>query len=136
VSRLGLSAHVELLGPVQNPDEIYRTLDFHILSSSFGEGFPNVLAESMLAGVPNIVTDVGDSVDIVADTGWVARPSAPEDLAGAIEAALNCEPSERQARGVRAKERIFQSYSMKAMVDSHIREYGRETKEGRFERTS
>ena len=125
VSRLGLSAHVELLGPVQNPDEFYRTLDFHILSSSFGEGFPNVVAESMLAGVPNIVTDVGDSVDIVADTGWVARPSAPEDLADAIEAALNCGPSERQARGVRAKERILQSYSMKAMVDSHIREYER-----------
>ena len=125
VSRLGLSAHVELLGAVQNPEEFYRTLDLHILSSAFGEGFPNVVAESMLAGVPNIVTDVGDSADIVADTGWVARPSAPEDLADAIEVALNCEPLERRARGVRAKERILQSYSLKAMVDSHVREYER-----------
>ena len=125
LSRLGLSAHVELLGAAQNPEELFRTLDFHILSSAFGEGFPNVVAESMLAGVPNIVTDVGDSANIVGDTGWVVRPSAPEDLADAIEAALNCEPSERHARGVRAKARILQSYSMKAMVDNHIREYER-----------
>jgi len=125
VSRLGLSAHVELLGAVQDPEEIYRTLDLHILSSSFGEGFPNVVAESMLAGVPNIVTDVGDSADIVADTGWVAPPSAPNHLADAIEAALKCEPSEREARGARAKQRILQSYSLKAMVDSHLREYER-----------
>lgn len=125
IYRLGLSDHVEFLGPVEDPEEIYKTLNFHILSSSFGEGFPNVVAESMLVGVPNIVTDVGDSADIVADTGWVARPSDPEGLADAIEAALNCEPSERQARGVRAKERILQSYPLEAMVDSHVREYER-----------
>ena len=125
VSRLGLSAHVELLGAVRDPEEIYGTLDLHILSSSFGEGFPNVVAESMLAEVPNIVTDVGDSVDIVGDTGWVARPSDPNDLADAIEAALKCEPSEREARGARAKQRILQSFSLKAMVDSHTREYER-----------
>ena len=125
VSRLGLSAHVELLGAVQNPEELYSTLDFHILSSSFGEGFPNVVAESMLSGVPNIVTDVGDSVDLVADSGWGVPPSDPRELARAIEAALNCEPSERQARGVRAKERILQSYSLEAMVDSHNKEYER-----------
>ena len=125
VARLGLSAQVELLGPVANPEEFYRTLDFHLLSSSYGEGFPNVVAESMLAGIPNIVTDVGDSANIVADTGWVARPSIPDDLANEIEAALNCGPSERQARGLRAKERILQSYSLQAMVDTHVREYVR-----------
>jgi len=125
VARLGLSTHIVLRGPVANTEEFYRILDFHILSSAFGEGFPNVVAESMLAGVPNIVTDVGDSADIVADTGWVARPSTPDDLADAIEAALNCEPSERQARGVRAKERILRTYSLKAMVESHIQEYER-----------
>ena len=125
VSRLGLSAHVELLGALPNPDDFYANLDFHILSSAFGEGFPNVVAEAMLAGVPNIVTDVGDSVDIVSDTGWVVRPSAPSDLAEAIEAAMNCGTAEREAKGARAKQRILQSYSMKAMVEAHSREYQR-----------
>ena len=125
LSRLGLSGHVEFLGPVHDPEEFYSTLDLHILASAYGEGFPNAVAESMLAGVPNIVTDVGDSVDIVAETGWAARPSSPVDLADAIEAALKCELSEREARGARAKQRILQVYSLKTMVDSHIREYER-----------
>lgn len=125
VSRLELSDHIELLGPLQDPTEFYETLDIHLLSSAFGEGFPNVVAESMLAGVPNVVTDVGDAAEIVGATGWIAQPSDPDDLAGVMEAALICAPSERRARGERAKDRILTSYSLPAMVKSHRREYER-----------
>ena len=125
VSRLGLSDHIELLGPIQDPTEFYETLDIHVLSSAFGEGFPNVVAESMLAGVPNVVTDVGDAAEIVADTGWVARPSDPDNLAAILEVALICSPSDRRARGGRAKDRILTSYTLPAMAESHRREYER-----------
>ncbi len=125
VAHRELTDHIELLGPVQDPAGFYETLDIHVLSSAFGEGFPNVVAESMLAGVPNVVTDVGDAAEIVSDTGWIAQPSNPEDLAGVLEAALLCAPSERRARGERAKDRILTSYSLTAMVESHRREYER-----------
>jgi glycosyltransferase involved in cell wall biosynthesis len=125
VLRLELSDNVQLLGRLQDPTEFYESLDVHVLSSAFGEGFPNVVAESMLAGVPNVVTHVGDAAEIVADTGWIAQPSDPDDLAGVLEAALICAPSERRARGERAKDRILASYSLPAMVESHRREYER-----------
>lgn len=125
ISRLGLADNVVLLGPTSNPDAFYRSLNVHILSSSFGEGFPNVVAESMLNGVPNLVTDVGDSAEIVGDTGWVVSPNSATDLAAAIESILASESAEIQARGLRASARISQCYSLEEMVQSHLREYSR-----------
>ena len=125
ISRLGLTHNVVLLGPTTNPDAFYRSLNIHILSSSFGEGFPNVVAESMLNKVPNLVTDVGDSAEIVGDSGWVVRPNSATDLAAAIESILDSESAEIQARGLRASARIKQSYLLEDMVQSHVREYRR-----------
>ena len=125
IARLGLTGHVMLMGPVNDPDEIYRTLDFHVLPSLFGEGFPNVVAESMLAGVPNIVTDVGDSADIVGDTGWILPAADKNALANVLAAAIETRPSEYRKLSIRANERIATEFSLQRMVESHVREYAR-----------
>ena len=65
IKRLKLSNHVKLLGQTDNISEVMNGLDLHILSSSYGEGFPNVIAESMACGTPCIATDVGDSSFVI-----------------------------------------------------------------------
>ena len=125
IARLGLADHVILVGPVDEPADVYKMLDFHVLPSLYGEGFPNVVAESMLAGTLNIVTDVGDSAEIVGDTGWVVPANDKNSLANALEAALVTAPSERRKQGIRAHERISKEYSLERMVESHVREYDR-----------
>lgn len=99
-------------------------LDLHILSSSYGEGFPNVVAEAMSCGTPCIVTDVGDSALIVKDTGWVVPPNDPVKLADKIEKALSEIGSKKwKDRCNNARIRVEKNYSLIKMLNSYNSEW-------------
>lgn len=49
----------------------YSALDLLILSSSYGEGFSNVILESMSMSIPCIVSNVGDNKRIVSNDKYV-----------------------------------------------------------------
>jgi len=80
INKLNLEKKVYLLGELKNTKPFFNKIDYLISSSSFGESFPNVIAESMLHGVPCISTDVGDSKKIISNLGWISEPSNPESL--------------------------------------------------------
>ncbi len=88
IKKLKLSNSINLMGQHDNISEVMNGLDINILSSSYGEGFPNVVAESMACGTPCIVTDVGDAAFIVGKTGWIVPPNNSMKLAKAIEKAI------------------------------------------------
>ncbi|MDC0074602.1 glycosyltransferase [Alphaproteobacteria bacterium] len=70
-----------LVLPLQNNlEKIYNSLDINTLSSSFGEGFPNVLAEGICCGCISVSTNVGDSSLIINDERLVVNPSDPKSL--------------------------------------------------------
>ena len=89
IKRLKLNNNVKLLGTTKKISNIMNGLDVYVQSSSFGEGFPNVVAESMSCGTPCIVTDVGDASSIVKGCGWVVPANNSEKLAIAIEKAIS-----------------------------------------------
>ena len=111
-----VAEHIEAIGPQSDMPGFYKTCDVFVLSSH-GEAFPNVVAEAMLAGLPCIVTDVGDAADIVGDTGWVVPAKDPKALALAMHQAIAAMANTDAwaARKAAASARITNLYSMDKM---------------------
>jgi glycosyltransferase involved in cell wall biosynthesis len=118
----GCESIVHLLGERADIPELDRALDLHVLASIGAEGFPNVVAETMLSGTPNVVTDVGDSALIVSDTGWVGPPGDSERLADATEVAFRerqSSPEQWRNRRERARRRIVNNFSIERMARAY-----------------
>ncbi len=104
------------LGPRDDLFELWPAADVFVLSSAFGEGFPNVVAEAMACGLPSITTDVGDAAIIVGETGIIVPPSDPRKLASAMVATTRWSHAEYKSRAKFARERIEKSYSLDHMA--------------------
>lgn len=121
IESLALEENLSLLGRRADIPSIMNALDLHVLSSSSGEAFPNVVAEAMASGTPCIVTDVGDAAMIVGETGWVVPIKDSERLAGAIKLALN-EINDSRAwndRKDKCRDRIRDQFSLDKMVQHY-----------------
>jgi glycosyltransferase involved in cell wall biosynthesis len=102
---------VVLAGPTTNVEGVLSAFDFFCLASN-AEGFPNVVGEAMACERPCIVTDVGDSARIVGDTGWIVPRNDLNQLAQAIMAACRVPHCEHRARGIAARQRIVERFSV------------------------
>ena len=123
IAETGLSGHVHLLGPLAEPAPVIKGLDIAVLSSAWGEGFPNFIGEAMAAGIPCVATDSGDCQWIIGDSGTVVPPRDPAALAAALGAMLDLEPTARAALGRRARTRIAATYGLPAIVEAYRRLY-------------
>jgi glycosyltransferase involved in cell wall biosynthesis len=111
VEEAGIRANVHLLGGRQDVPRLSAALDI-ASSSSSGEGFPNVLGEAMACGVPCVVTDVGDSAQIVGETGRVVPPHDSQALADAWHDLLTAGAEYRCELGLAARHRVQECFSM------------------------
>ncbi|MBD1903538.1 glycosyltransferase [Trichocoleus sp. DQ-A3] len=82
--KLDISEKVIWAGVRVDMPAVYNAFDI-ATSSSYSEGFPNVIGEAMACGVTCLVTDVGDSAWIVGDTGVVVPPLNPEAFAAGVK---------------------------------------------------
>ncbi|URK16176.1 glycosyltransferase [Thalassospira sp. GO-4] len=115
-----LDGHVSALGLRRDVAVLVPGFDIAVLSSSFGEGFPNVIGEAMACGVPAIGNDVGDVADILDGTGKTVPLHAPDKLANAIVELLTEDVDSRNYRKTAARMRIIDHYSLRAMNDRYL----------------
>ena len=77
----------------------------------------------MASGVPCVVTDVGDSVAIVGDTGRVVPMRAPEALAEAWNSLLSLPPDAVQRGAIAARDRVQTHFALDAVVGRYQKLY-------------
>jgi glycosyltransferase involved in cell wall biosynthesis len=119
---MGLLGKVLLLPERTDLENVLPGFDFSV-SASLREGFPNVVAESMACAVPVIGTDVGDTKEIVGDSGFVAPAGNAADLASSMERALALTQEQRRSMGIAARARIEARYSVSNMVNAYLAVY-------------
>ncbi|MCP5559056.1 MAG: glycosyltransferase [Verrucomicrobiaceae bacterium] len=111
-----LNGRLHLLGERSDVPRVTAALDISV-SSSFTEGFPNVVGEAMACGVPPIATDVGDADLLMGQSGICipARDSAA--LVSACTRLLDMPEAERTDVQHAARQRIIDQFSIQSMIE-------------------
>ena len=126
IAEAGLGAHIRLLGERDDVPALLAAADLGVLTPVRNEGFSNAILESMAAGLPMVVTDVGGNAEAVIDgeTGLVVPPHDPEALETAILKLAN-DPELRRAMGRAGRVRAEQDFSVEACIDAYCALYER-----------
>jgi len=114
---IGVADRLLWLPAQTDMNAVYNAFDV-ACSSSFGEGFPNVVGEAMACGVPCVVTDVGDSALLVGDRTFVVPPRDPGSLARGIERLLSMSAAERARVGTQLRQRVIDQFSVARLADA------------------
>lgn len=112
---LGLGQRVIWAGGRSDMPSIYNALDI-ATSSSYGEGFANVIGEAMSCGIPCVATDVGDSPTIVGNPEQIVSPKDPQALMSAWSQILDLPDSQRYALAQASRRRIVAEYSIQQLA--------------------
>src|SRR3954468_2377666 len=116
IADLSLGGRVHLLGEVRDVAGLFRQVDVSVFSS-FAEGIPNAVLESMAAGLAVVATDYPGIREAVGAIGapWLVRPRDPHDLAERILVAA-ARPEQRAELGRAGQERVRTQFSVAAMT--------------------
>ena len=117
-ANLGLESRAHFVGYRRDLPSIIGSLDLYVHSARF-EGMPNAVLEAMAAACPIVATKVDGIRELIEDGnhGWLVSADSPKELAVAIGEALN-DSKEAHRRGVLARERVLQAFSLESMIES------------------
>ncbi|MBM3503012.1 MAG: glycosyltransferase [Alphaproteobacteria bacterium] len=122
-SSLGVDRLITWVGEQQDMPAVYSACDLTTLSSAFGEGFPNVVAEALACERLSVSTNVGDAAAILLTYGIVVPPRDPTALALAWHKILDLDRSTKRNMEIRARDHIRRQFGVEPMVDRTERAY-------------
>jgi len=124
---LPLPNNVRALGLRRDVERLYACADLVVSTSAYAEGFSNVISEGMSAGLVPIATDVGDARTIIGDTGHIIPARDANALMKALAVETPISAAERRARGLRARARIVERFTLDQAAERYERLYREES---------
>lgn len=110
---------IHLHGVRRDVDKLMPGFDV-LVSASTMEALPTVVGEAMAAGVPAVVTDVGDSKELVGASGRLVAPGDGGAITRAVLEVLELEPEGRSALITAGRERISSRFSLEVSVGRYL----------------
>ena len=117
VEQSELVDRAHLLGPRLDVARLTASLDVAVSASTFGEGFPNAIAEAMACSVPVVATSLAATRELGQDHVSTVPAGDSARLATAINSILARPPS--QSSLARARRRIVDEYGMSRVAERY-----------------
>ena len=127
ISALGLEGSVRLLGEQKDLPKVWHEVDC-LVSTSYGEGFPNVIAEAILSGVPVVATGVGETATLIGKFGTVVEAGDYKGLAQGVKKTLELSGSQRLMLINGARNWVSSKFAIQAVVAQFFELYQRKLK--------
>ena len=120
----GIAEDTVFTGELSDPRPAYAAMSVFVLPSAQPEPFGGVVMEAMCMSVPVIATNIGGSVEQVADgeSGYLVPPADPAALAEKLELLLRDEAL-RARFGAAGRRRIEERFTLPGMVEKIVRIY-------------
>ena len=132
--KAGLGHRVRIVGHCEDIPAALTLADVVATPSTEPEAFGRSAVEAQAMGRPVVVSDIGAVPETVLAppqareeerTGWRVKPSDPEALARALNAALDLGDEARAALALRARAHVLEKFSLKAMTTHTLAIYAR-----------
>jgi glycosyltransferase involved in cell wall biosynthesis len=123
VESRGLRDRVRLVGEVPHTAPLLNLFDIACLTSSWGEGFPNILGEALLCAKPCVATDVGDAPVVVGESGAIVPVERADLFAESVCRLLEMSATERMNLGRTARERVIGCYGIDTVARRYSAKY-------------
>jgi glycosyltransferase involved in cell wall biosynthesis len=112
---LGIIDSLHWLDASRNIEYALNGIDILTVSSTSGEGFPNIIGEAMATSTAIVATDVGENGVLLQGVGLVVPRNNHGKLAEAWQLLIT-NPTDREHLGELAKKKVVSEYSIETMV--------------------